>query len=139
MVTTEDKARILLQLACPCCGNLSIDKRLLTSVLKMERLLGYKLQINSGFRCQHHNNELVTKWIQEAIAFEKVNPGKKFQKPKPSLTSRHRLGLAIDIQCPKALQPALIAAARKVGFNGIGIGQRMVHCDYRDEPKEWRY
>lgn len=139
MGTAEDKARILPQLACPCCGRISMDKRILPSILRIEKKTGMRLQINSGYRCSSHNTQLLIEWIEQAIAWEKENPDRKFPKPKPSKTSRHRLGLAIDVQCHKSRQAELIAEARAAGFNGIGIGLRMVHLDFRPEPAEWRY
>ena len=139
MTLAENKARIAVQLLCPCCGQSKMDPKVIPAILKIEKKLGIFLQINSGYRCPAHNAQLLVDWIEEAIAFEKAHPDEKFQKPKPSKLSRHRLGLAIDVQCHKSRQAELIAEARAAGFNGIGRGLRMVHLDFRPEPAEWVY
>lgn len=139
MATAQDKARLLVQLSCPCCGEVRIDKRLLPAILKIEKKLGIRAQVNSGYRCPAHNTELVVQWVLEALAYEKAHPDKKYPKPKPSKTSTHCLGLAIDLQCHKSRQEELIAYAKTIGFKGIGRGRRMVHLDMRDIPAEWTY
>ena len=138
-ITAMDRARFEVGVTCPCCGVARMDPRILPAFLKIEKALGIRLQINSGYRCPAHNTALLVQWVTDALEWEKRHPDQKFPRPKPSKLSRHRLGTAIDLQCPKSRQDELIAAAKALGFNGIGRGQRMVHLDIREEPAEWEY
>ena len=100
-----------LEMNCRCgCGKPSQP----VLILKLESLrnqLRIPLNINSGARCKGHN---------------KLTGG--------TPDSWHLKGMAADIQCFDAnFRSKLIRTAALVGFNGIGISEKFVHLDLRDE------
>lgn len=110
---------LLEQLRCPCCGREELDELLVPMLKELEKKVG-TLRITSGFRCEKHNEELKKRGLPVA---EK---------------SLHLVGKAADIFCLKKHQAALVDAARKAGFGGIGIGANFIHLDL-GESREWKY
>ena len=43
------------ELQCPCCGDCKIDPEAGAKLQKLRDILGFPLQISSGYRCEDHN------------------------------------------------------------------------------------
>lgn len=101
------------ELACPCCGKYLARTELL-DLLEMTRSLagGLPLSINSGYRCQAHNDSL-------------AGSGK---------TSSHLRGLAADIAVPDAQRmKILVWAGLSAGAQQVEIGFNYVHLGVDQE------
>ena len=46
------------ELACHCCGELKIEKRLVDALEDLRRLAGRAIVIHDGYRCVRHNQEV---------------------------------------------------------------------------------
>jgi len=106
-------------IACPCCGLLPITDLFYRHIRRLEMLrqkVGFRITINSGYRCAKHNRE--------------VGGGKR---------SMHML-FATDIRPtngdPKNLE-RIYKEARELGFTGIGYYWTFIHLDLRKHPYEW--
>lgn len=75
--------------------------------------LGYKPVTTSGYRPPTHYLEA-----------HKATPG------------THAQGIAVDLRCRQDCN-TIVAAARKVGFTGIGIYDKHIHLDIRIKPATW--
>jgi uncharacterized protein YcbK (DUF882 family) len=106
--------------ACPCCGTNKITVGFFYKMKKVEKLVGVRLIINSGYRCKKHNREV-----------------------GGSDTSTHRKGQAADIRVKSlTVRFLLLSALLKVGITRIGIGENYIHADDdKDKPPEliWVY
>jgi uncharacterized protein YcbK (DUF882 family) len=109
--------------ACRCgCGFDSISEILVAKLQLLRNALGVPIIINSGCRCQKHN---------EAIGGAKL--------------SYHTLGLAADIAIPKTPITAGINLktfffeAEKIGFYGLGYypEQNFLHVDEANKIRRW--
>ncbi len=128
----------LNRLACPCCGKSECTPALLAALDTLESTDGPQ-KITSGFRCKEHQSVLRLAWVRGKMEWEKTHPGDRYRVPEPSLHSQHSTGNAIDELCPNDEQPERIAAAKRAGFRGIGIGNGMLHLDVRQSETTWRY
>lgn len=103
---------------CPCCGKNEMDINHVKRLQVLRDELNRPLSINSGYRCEIHNEEVggVT-------------------------GSRHLIGIASDIDTEDfgySQLYELIKYAIVLGFRGIGIGENFVHLDTRKTPhKMW--
>lgn len=108
----------LEEFACPHCGEVSVDVRLLAAVQAIRSQLNEPVRILSGFRCATHN-----------------------QAVGGASDSRHLIGQAADIGC-EDFEKALALARGLSTVNGIGIDRErgMLHIDVRKEPRvQWLY
>lgn len=98
---------------CPCgkCGGFPVepDEKLVRTVDAIRAKLGKPITINSGVRCQEHNDEL----------------------PGSAKNSYHLKGMAADLHCNTATPAEMKAAAEAVigKTGGIGLYQWGIHVD----------
>lgn len=104
--------------ACPPCKLEDMSPRFMNRLQEARDIAGFPFVINSAYRSKEH--EL---------------------KKGRSGFSMHCVGRAVDIKCTSgALRYAIVEAAVKAGFHGIGIGKTFVHLDDRDENSTiWLY
>lgn len=102
---------------CRCCatGSQYMDMRLVNKLDSMRHEVGRPFVINSGYRCESHNN----------------NVGGE-------LDSAHLKGLAVDVQVPDSkFRHDIIELAMFYGINRIGIYKTFVHLDIDpDKPSK---
>lgn len=96
---------------CPCgCDEFRIDTKLIDFLDELRDNIDSAIYVNSGFRCQEHNDSL----------------------PNSSKHSQHVLGKAADIRTKPFMKDKIIELAEKIGFNGIGINyDSFIHVDTR--------
>ena len=98
---------------CPCgkCGGFPVepDEKMVLTVDAIRSKLGKPITINSGVRCQAHNDEL----------------------PGSAKNSNHIKGMAADLHCNTATPAEMKAAAEAVmgKTGGIGLYQWGIHVD----------
>ena len=103
------------ELQCPCCGRCEMSPKLLTLLQALRDDVGFSLIINSGFRCENHNKELV------------------FSSSK----SQHLLGKAVDVSTKTLTgeqKHRLLTSVFKNGFKGVGVYSTFIHVDVREIP-----
>ncbi len=106
------------ELACPCCGELKVEKRLLDALEDLRSLAGKPIVIHDGYRCPNHNQEVggVT-------------------------DSEHTRGMAADVDIPGlSLQQMYELALQVPEFveGGIGVYDGgFVHVDVRLHCSRW--
>lgn len=108
------------ELACRCGGRgcrgaYWHDADFLDALEALRKETGRPLKINSGHRCAIWN------------AVVGGVPG-----------SWHRR-IAVDIALKGHDGRALVAAAKRCGFTGIGIAKTFIHLDRRETPARWTY
>lgn len=96
----------------PCCKVLGIQEEAGRRLQTLRENLGFPLKISSGFRCEKQNRAL-----------------------GGARESRHVLGLAFDIGTSRltAKEKFLLVQEGTRIFQGIGIYDRRVHLDVREE------
>jgi len=95
---------------CKCCGIQHMDTLFLAQIDNAREFAGAPFIINSGYRCEKHNQEI------------------------GSTSNNHTSGKAADISCrygPERL--AMIAGLIRAGFRRIGIRKDFLHADTMDE------
>lgn len=110
---------------CPCdnCSQTFIDDELVLKLQELRDVLGFPLKITSGYRCDHHQEELKEMGFETAV-------GK----------SQHQEGRAADVKTGHHLGVEIEEAARSVGFRAVGVGKSWAHVDLRDErDRRWTY
>ncbi len=106
------------ELACRCCGELTLDPSLLDALEQLRALAGKPVQVHAGYRCREHNQEVggVT-------------------------DSEHTRGLAADVAIPGlTLQQMYELALQVPAFREGGIGVYdgdFVHVDVRKHRARW--
>jgi uncharacterized protein YcbK (DUF882 family) len=113
------------EFACPCdhCEETLIDDELVLRLQELREALGFPLKITSGYRCEHHQEELREMGFETAV-------GK----------SQHELGRAADVKTGHHLGIEIEEAARSVGFKAVGVGKAWAHVDLRDDrDRRWKY
>lgn len=108
------------ELACRCGGRgcrgaYWHDPALLDALEALRAEMGRPLKINSGHRCA----------IWNAVVGGVPN-------------SEHRR-MAVDIAFGRHNRRAMVAAAERLGFAGIGIARSFLHLDRRIVPARWTY
>lgn len=104
------------ELACRGDGLLWMDERALDALEAVRRRLGVPLIVTSAYRSPEHNRRV-----------------------GGARASQHLLGRAFDIRCDNIAAEALIDAALREGFRGIGTypDHGFVHIDFREKPARW--
>ncbi|MBY9067323.1 hypothetical protein K1X12_10455 [Hyphomonas sp. WL0036] len=108
------------ELACRCGGRgcrgaYWHDAEFLDALEALRAEAGRALKINSGHRCA----------IWNAVV-------------GGAPASQHRR-IAVDIALKGHDRSALIAAAGRLGFTGIGVARTFLHLDRRETPARWTY
>lgn len=98
------------EFACPCCGVADIDPRLVLKLQALRSALGRSLVINSGYRCQKHNDKI----------------------PHSSKNSSHIKGFAVDVACFNSPDRYELIALCVNLFSRIGVYSGWVHLDVDD-------
>lgn len=111
------------EFTCPCqdCKITLIDKDLVSHLEAMRTLLGSKLHITSGYRCQGYQDQLTLRGYETAK------------------NSQHVLGRAADITDGVTPGMELEDMARRAGFESVGVGKAWVHVDLRPGYRRWVY
>lgn len=110
------------ELACPCCKVAFVNRAFLLRLNDARHLARVPFVITSGYRCEKHNKDV-----------------------GGSLTSAHRLGLAVDIACPDShTRYRIIIGLIGAGFKRIGIGKNFIHvdaadCEIKADEVIWHY
>ena len=106
------------ELACPCCNRCEMDEYFLDTLERIRVECVFPLHVNSGFRCEKHNWELVGS----------------------SPTSQHLLGRAADIDISRltaAQRHKLAEISFASGIRGFGVYETFFHLDVRDPPQSF--
>ena len=106
---------------CKCgCKKNNISKVLVEKLDTARRISGVPFIINSGCRCEEHNQEV-----------------------GGSKTSSHLKGLAVDIKATDSVTRFKIHKALiQAGFERLGVSKDFLHCDIDFEKTlgvEWTY
>ena len=110
---------------CPCdkCDHTLIDEDLVSKLQALRDLTGASLHINSGYRCQAHQDALTASGAETAKG-----------------VSQHTLGKAADVKVEGLSGPDLEVKARDVGFMAVGVAKTWCHLDLRiDKERTWYY
>lgn len=104
------------EIACRGTGKLLVDEASMDKLQALRTKLGRPLIVNSGYRSHEHN---------KAVG--------------GASRSQHLLGKAFDIRMDNHNPHAFEAAARAVGFRGIGhyVSQNFMHIDTRPNAAKW--
>ena len=104
------------ELACKGTGQLKIDPASLDKLEALRNRLGVPMLITSAYRSPQHNAD--------------VGGAKR---------SQHMLGKAFDVRMDNHDPDEFEAAAKALGFNGIGHYPRhgFMHIDTREAPARW--
>jgi len=91
---------------CPCCGDCGIEIDFVMELQAIRTRVGFPLAVNSGWRCEEHN--------------EKISPKSK---------GDHVRGYAVDVQCSSRYKRAEILqhALNSGFFKDIAIGKSFIH------------
>lgn len=104
------------EIACRGTGKLLIDERALDMLQALRDKIGKPLILNSAYRSPEHNRRV-----------------------GGAVHSKHLEGIAFDVRMDNHEPQDFMAAARAVGFKGIGeypvLG--FCHIDARDTPANW--
>lgn len=106
------------ELACRCCGEMKIEKRLIDALEELRRRAGKAIAIHDGYRCAVHNQEVGG-----------VN------------NSEHTRGMAADVEISGlSLQQMYELALQVAEFAEGGIGAYdggFLHVDVRPAASRW--
>ena len=117
----------LSEFDCPCelGSGKKMDIDFLHKLDEARHIAQIPFKINSGYRCQEYNQQLLKKGL------------------KASKNSSHLKGLAADIGYNGSRERYLILnALMQVGINRIGIAKTFIHCDVdnlKDKSVIWLY
>ena len=104
------------ELSCKCGCGLMPDTKSIEMLYALRLLITVPLKINSGARCEKHNNSVGGV------------PG-----------SAHLIG-AFDVAVPKDYRWRFLELSQFAGFTGIGISPKFIHIDrHHSAPKVWTY
>ena len=109
---------IYVEFNCPCCGKNDMNELFIDTLRAAREYSNTPFIINSGYRCEKHNNKV---------------GGKVGDKAKGIPASTHTVGAAADIHCTESRQRALILCGLiEAGFSRIGIAKTFIHVDMAD-------
>ena len=108
------------ELACHCGGRFCRgeywhDDAFLEALEALRADAGRPLAINSGHRCELWNAHV-----------------------GGAARSMHRT-IAVDVSLTGHDRHALLAAAKRQGFTGLGLAKNFLHLDRRSQPARWFY
>jgi zinc D-Ala-D-Ala carboxypeptidase len=107
------------EMQCPCCKACEMNGYFMDQLEMIRGMFHFPMRINSGYRCQKHNDSLLNS----------------------SPNSWHTKGKAADISWDefdaKTKHRLLEKSIRY--FEGIGIGKSYLHVDLGGEEKVWVY
>lgn len=108
---------ILDEFKCKCCGIQHMDGIFLAMLDNARDHANVPFQINSGYRCEKHNQEV------------------------GSTSKNHTSGKAADIACTSGpVRLKIIMGLIRAGFRRIGIKKTFVHCDSMGDIEScWLY
>ena len=86
------------EFACPCCGTVNVDSKLIELLEQLRSKLNVPIHINSGYRCRNHNAQV------GGVA-----------------GSQHLYGTAADITAPLAGYRRTRDAVEQIDFDGTGF------------------
>jgi uncharacterized protein YcbK (DUF882 family) len=109
---------------CPCdeCKETLVDLGMIARLEKMRSILGSRLHVDSGYRCANYQEQLRLRGFETSKG-----------------PSTHQLGQAADVSNGVTPGMELEDAARKAGFESVGVGSRFVHVDMRPGYRRWTY
>ena len=110
----------IAELACRCGGRFCRrqywhEPRFLDHLQALRDRLGQPLIVHSGHRCPLWN--------------ARVGGAPKSQHKR----------MAVDLAVDGHARGALLAAARAIGFTGVGLARSFLHLDLRARPATWFY
>lgn len=112
---------------CPQCTETKIDTDLIARLETLRAQTG-PLKINSGYRCEHYQDELRLRGYETAVG-----------------VSQHTLGRAADVAGADTqfAGAELARMARIAGFKAVGVARTWVHLDLRGQDdgkiRTWTY
>lgn len=95
-----------LELSCPCCGVMGMNRKFLKRLEAIREDYGKPMKLNSSFRCAEHNAAIGA---------------------KPS--SSHVMGKAVDIACEGSRNRYELLRVLITHVCRIGIGEGFIHID----------
>lgn len=107
---------------CGACSTCIIDDDLIGRLESLRIFTGAPIRINSGYRCQAHQDALRLQGLETSTG-----------------PSTHTLGQAADIECKSLSGSELEALARIAGFTSVGVASMWVHVDLRPGYRRWSY
>ena len=113
------------EMDCPCshCSYTFIDQNLVDGLDRLRDILGDRLIITSGYRCDYYQAHLKEKGFETAKG-----------------RSQHQDGCAADVRSDSRSGADLTVFAAEAGFNAIGTGKDWIHVDTRREKeRRWTY
>jgi uncharacterized protein YcbK (DUF882 family) len=108
--------------ACSNCSYTFIDPGLVARLDRLRDLLGARVVITSGYRCD---------WYQANLK----ERGHETSKGR----STHQDGRAADIRSDERSGSDLAVFAAEAGFTSIGVARSWIHVDMRDGLRRWGY
>jgi uncharacterized protein YcbK (DUF882 family) len=101
-----------------------IDPQLITLLQALRDFVKVPIFIKSAYRCTAHQKKL----------------RQELKENTASSVSTHELGQAVDIFTNQHTGEELAKAARVLGFKAVGVGERFIHVDLRDDKiRSWTY
>lgn len=105
---------------CPCCGKPGIKYELVDILDRIRNSVGLPMAVNSGIRCEKHN-----------------------EATRGSKNSEHMTGEGVDIRVTTSgMRYLLIEHGLALGINRFGIGDDFVHVGISSEKAQnviWTY
>lgn len=104
------------EIACRGTGKLLVDPRAMDMLQALRDRIGKPMIVNSGYRSPEHNRAV-----------------------GGAARSKHMEGIAFDVRMDNHDPQAFMAAAREIGFKGIGEYPDLgfTHIDARETPAHW--
>ncbi len=111
------------QCVVPSCYTQKIAKSLIEALNKVSEEYGMSILITSGYRCQHHQDELRQGGAETALGVSRhTDPADAADIRPIILSGMHDLLTVV-----------------KKHFTGIGASSRFIHCDLRPKAANWSY
>lgn len=113
------------EFVCPCgeCDGGEMDPAFMLKLEALREKLGFEFHIDSGARCQKHNDALPDSAPNSMHVFNEVKRGRAADIGSLTVAEKERI----------------VKNAYQFGLKGIGIGSNWVHVDDREVPACWTY